>query len=184
MDLSLLFLSRAGSVRVRFPTILLSCSAGEIRKQGLQRGFGPRERGKSSVLWGILKLCSYDRLNREGFPFWSAFNLITQVHFRSLFRTGWNSKTTEDFDAAREFIKVRSCGSYSRRRWRRSWSEDDESLSGRNENKKPILLWTKQSLVIALSFVYISVLCKFFFENGVNNRYKVKSSRYGVVLSL
>ena len=80
MDLSLLFLSRAGSVRVRFPTILLSCSAGEIRKQGLQRGFGPRERGKSSVLWGILKLCSYDRLNREGFPFWSAFNLITQVH--------------------------------------------------------------------------------------------------------
>ena len=85
MDLSLLFLSRAGSVRVRFPTILLSCSAGEIRKQGLQRGFSPRERGKSSVLWGILKLCSYDRLNREGFPFWSAFNLITQPPFALCF---------------------------------------------------------------------------------------------------
>ena len=80
MDLSLLFLSRAGSVRGRFPTILLSCSAGEIRRQGLQRGFCPRERGKSGVLWGILKLCSYDWIKLEGFPFWSAFNLMTQVH--------------------------------------------------------------------------------------------------------
>ena len=53
--------------RIRFPTNFLSCSAGEIRKQELQRGFGSRERGKSSIIWGILKLCWYCQLNLESF---------------------------------------------------------------------------------------------------------------------
>ena len=36
--------------------------------------------------------------------------------------------------------------------------------------KSPYWFEKKRSLVIALLFVYISVLCKLFFENGVNNR--------------